>query len=198
MHYSTLDLWGDVGTQCGQRRRRLEKLLGYQLCNVARKRWTAAKHVVGNRSKRVDICPDVQCHTFLHLLRSHIFRRTNDASGFRTADRFRPIRMDDLGESEVAHLNETVIIGVGCLTALLHYENVRRLQVTMQYAFVMSGFNSGYNLTEEGGGTVYVESAFATEELVKRFALDVFHHQEKNAFRTFPEIRHIYDVGVPD
>jgi hypothetical protein len=106
--------------------------------------------------------------------------------------------MDDLGESEVAHLNEAVVISGGCLPALLHYENVRRLQVTMQYAFVMSGFNSSHDLTEEGRGTMYVESAFATEELVKRFALDVFHYQEKNAFRTFPEICHIYDVGVSD
>src|SRR6476469_2255830 len=68
----------------------------------------------------------------------------------------------------------------------------------MKYAGIMSSFHAGHRLTENRHRALNVERAFAPQELIKTFTVDVFHHQEKDALGTLAEIRHVNYVGMPD
>ena len=52
----------------------------------------------------------------------------------------------------------------------------------MQNALIMRGFNAGADLSQQRERALHRDRAFASQELIKRFALDVFHHQKKDAF----------------
>jgi hypothetical protein len=45
---------------------------------------------------------------------------------------------------------------------------------------------------------LYVECAFAAQQLVKALALNVFHYQEEDAFRALTEIGNVNNVGMTD
>ena len=64
---------GNVRAQRGQSRWRLRSVLSNQLRNVARKRRTAAQHVISDCRQGINICAHIQLEAGLHLLRRHVF-----------------------------------------------------------------------------------------------------------------------------
>ncbi len=107
--------------------------------------------------------------------------------------------MDYFGQAKVADFHEAVVTaGAAGPAQPLHDENVGGLEIAMEYAGIMGRFNARHYLTENCYGALYVESAFAPQELVKALAVDVFHHQEKHAFRTLAEVRDVNHIGMTD
>ena len=52
----------------------------------------------------------------------------------------------------------------------------------MQNAFVVRGFDAGADLPQQPERALHRDRAFAAQELIERFALDIFHHQKEDAF----------------
>src|SRR6185503_3203821 len=106
------------------------------------------------------------------------------------------IGVDDFCETEVTNLYEAVL--TTGLPFLLHEKDVRGLQVAMKYAGVMSCFDSCYDLLHDRCGALWIDGAFATQQVVESFALHVFHHQKEHAFRALAEVVDVDDVWVAD
>ena len=60
----------------------------------------------------------------------------------------------------------------------------------------MRGFNAGDDLAQDRDGALKIERAFAPQELIKTFAIDVFHHQKENAFGAFAKVGDVDDVWM--
>src|SRR5437762_2626919 len=66
----------------------------------------------------------------------------------------------------------------------------------MQDSFVMCGFDSGANLTQQSESTLHRHGPFAAQELIKRFSLDVFHYQEKHALVALAKVGDVDDIRM--
>src|SRR5256885_14273730 len=91
---------------------------------------------------------------------------------------------DDFRQAKVADLHHVVAGDRAILLLFLNDKNISRLKIAMEDSFVMRGFNAGADLSQQRERALHRDRAFASQELIKRFALDVFHHQKKDAFFT--------------
>jgi hypothetical protein len=57
-------------------------------------------------------------------------------------------------------------------------------------------FNPGANLFQHAVGSLHGNRAFASEQMIKRFTFDVFHHQKEHAFFAFAKVGHADNVRV--
>src|ERR1044072_3394088 len=135
----------------------------------------------------------------MHLFWRHVLGRAEDAArcwstsrgstGKTLADYFCQTKVTDLDE---------IVAGNGAALFLfsLHDENVGGLQIAMEDAFVMRGFNAGARLAQQHQGALHRNGSFTTEQLIQRLAFDVFHHEKENTFLAFAEISHADHVRV--
>ena len=66
----------------------------------------------------------------------------------------------------------------------------------MQNAFVVRRFNSGARLPQKRQRALHRNRAFAPQQLIQRFAFDVFHHEKEDAFLAFAKVRDADDVRM--
>ena len=64
----------------------------------------------------------------------------------------------------------------------------------MQNSLIMRGFNAGADLSQQRERALHCDRAFASQELIERFPLDVFHHQKEDTFFTLAKVGHRDDV----
>ena len=68
----------------------------------------------------------------------------------------------------------------------------------MQNTFVMRGFNASRHLSHQNECAMNAESSLTTQEMMKRLALHILHHEIEDAFWTLAEVRHVNDVRMAD
>ena len=87
----------------------------------------------------------------MHLFGRHVLGRAQDSARRRTAARSNAGQTlaDDFRETKVANLNYVVAGNGSIFLHSSHDEYVCRLQITMQNAFVVRGFDPGTNLAQQ-------------------------------------------------
>src|SRR5688572_22395926 len=68
----------------------------------------------------------------------------------------------------------------------------------MQDAFVVCCFDAGDDLSHDRRRSLRRHCAFATQQVIKRFAFNVLHHEKKHAVGTLAEVSYVYDIRVPN
>ena len=66
----------------------------------------------------------------------------------------------------------------------------------MQNSSVVSGFDSGDYLLHDRCCSLRTDRAFASQQVIERFALNVFHDEEEHAVTALAEIVHVDNVGM--
>ena len=66
----------------------------------------------------------------------------------------------------------------------------------MQNAFVVRGFDAGADLSQEHERALHGDRSFAPQQLIERFAFDVFHDQKKHPVVALAKVSHIDHVGM--
>ena len=64
----------------------------------------------------------------------------------------------------------------------------------MQNSFVVRGFHTGTDLPQQCQRVLHRDCSFATQKLIERLTLDVFHHEKENAVATLAEVSHPDDI----
>jgi hypothetical protein len=80
----------------------------------------------------------------------------------------------------------------------LRDEDICRLEIAMEYAFIVGGFDARYYLAQNGYGALNVKSALAPQKLIQAFTVDVFHHQKKYAVGTLAKVGDVDDIRMTD
>ena len=60
----------------------------------------------------------------------------------------------------------------------------------------MRGFDAGADLLQQSVRALHGDCAFATKQLIERFAFDVFHDQKKHPVVALAKVSHIDHVGM--
>src|SRR6266542_2530549 len=60
----------------------------------------------------------------------------------------------------------------------------------------MRSLDAGNDLSQQGRCPMHVQSSFAAQKLIESLALDIFHYQEENAVRAFPEVRYVNNIWM--
>ena len=68
----------------------------------------------------------------------------------------------------------------------------------MQDSLIVRGFDTGTDLPEQTMSALHRNGALPAQQLIERFAFDVFHHQKEHAFIALAEISHVDNVRVLD
>jgi len=68
----------------------------------------------------------------------------------------------------------------------------------MKNSFVMSGLNASHDLPHDVSCTLWIDTPFASQQIVKSLAFDVLHDEKENSVGTFTEVVYINDVGMTD
>ena len=66
----------------------------------------------------------------------------------------------------------------------------------MQNSFIVRGLNTCADLPEQTMGALNRDGSLSAEELIQRFAFDVFHYQKKNAFIALAKVSDVDDVRM--
>ena len=168
------------------------------LHDVAGKRRPPAQHVISHRSQRINVSARVQRDARLHLFRRHVFRRAENSARRRPTPGSEPRKTlaDDLRQTKVTDFHDVIAGERAVLFLSLDNKDVRGFQIAMQNAFVVRGFDAGADLPQQPERALHRDRAFAAQELIERFAFDVFHHQKEDAFLALAKISHVNDVRM--
>src|SRR6185437_4275835 len=100
-------------------------------------------------------------------------------------------------QTKVSYLDDVIAGEHGAvLLFALDDEDVRRLQIAMQDAFVVGGFDTRASLPQKCQRALHRNSSFAAQQLIKRLAFDVFHDEKENPFIALPKVSHADYVGM--
>ena len=68
----------------------------------------------------------------------------------------------------------------------------------MQDTFIVRGFDTGTDLLEQTMGTLHRDGSLSAQQLIERFAFDVFHHEKEHAFIALAKVSYVDDVRMLD
>jgi len=66
----------------------------------------------------------------------------------------------------------------------------------MQDSLVVRSFDAGADLFEQRMRALNRHRAFASQQLIQRFAFDVFHHEEEDTFFALAKVSYINDIWM--
>ena len=127
-------------------------------------RYLSRHHLVEDQTQGVEVAAVV------HGTRQRLFRRhvAGRAQKLAAQGHLGGIRLQRLGQAKVGNVN---------LPGLVE-QNVLRLQVAVNHAFGVRGFQGGAQLLGDGHRPAYRQASLAPQQLVQIFALHVGHGDE--------------------
>ena len=147
---------------------------------------STAQHFVGDRAERVDVRARIDRIRRERLLRRHVLWCSQHRAGSReTLLRFGALL--ELCDAKVQELHD------GAADARRH-EYVVGFKISMDDAEAVSGFESEQHLKREIDGLISVKRPNSPHDLLQRFALEEFHHQEGPAVHGSGDV--VYDRHV--